>query len=59
MDDLLEDRMKTEIIYEDNELLVVHKPAGLATQTAKAGQADTVSELKNYLKCSYLGIIHR
>lgn len=59
MDDLLEDRMKTEIIYEDNELLVVHKPAGLATQTAKAGQADIVSELKNYLKCSYLGIIHR
>ena len=47
MDDLLEDRMKTEIIYEDNELLVVHKPAGLATQTAKAGQADTVRDRKS------------
>lgn len=51
--------MKTEIIYEDGELLVVRKPAGLATQTARVGQADVVSELKNYLKNSYLGVIHR
>ena len=51
--------MKTEIVYEDKELLVVHKPAGLATQTAKVGQADTVSELKNYLKKPYLGVVHR
>ncbi len=58
--------MKTEIIYEDGELLVVWKPAGLATQTAKTGQADVVSELKNYLArtapgkgAPYLGIIHR
>lgn len=56
--------MKTEIIYEDKELLVVRKPAGLATQTAGAGQADVVSELKNYLAEKgtgqpYLGIIHR
>ena len=54
-----EERMKTEIIYEDSELLVVRKPAGLATQTAKAGQADVVSELKNHIKNPYLGIIHR
>lgn len=56
--------MRTEIIYEDNDLLVVYKPAGLATQTAKLGQADVVSELKCYLakpgiKNVYLGIIHR
>lgn len=41
--------MKTKIIYEDKDVLVIHKPAGLATQTAKIGQADVVSELKNYL----------
>lgn len=41
--------MKTEIIYEDKDILVIYKPAGLATQTAKLGQADVVSELKNYL----------
>ncbi len=51
--------MKTEIQYEDRDLLVVYKPAGLATQTARVGQQDVVSELKNYLKQSYLGILHR
>lgn len=57
--------MRTEILYEDKELLVVRKPAGLASQTAKVGQADVVSELKNYMAASakgvppYLGIIHR
>lgn len=51
--------MKTEIIYEDKELLVVRKPAGLATQTAKVAEADVVSELKNYLKSPYLRVVHR
>lgn len=64
--------MRTKIIYEDNYIIVAHKPAGLATQTAKVGQADMVSELKNYLagtsakdastsktKQIYLGVIHR
>lgn len=41
--------MLTEIIYEDKDILVAHKPAGLAVQTARVGQADVVSELKNYL----------
>lgn len=64
--------MKTEIIHEDKDILVVYKPAGLAAQTAKIGQQDVVSELKNYLwqkrmitgaalgrPAPYLGIIHR
>ncbi len=57
--------MRTKIIYEDAHVIVAYKPAGLATQTAKIGQADMVSELKNYLsaaqkgKASYLGVIHR
>lgn len=51
--------MKTEIIYEDRDVLVVRKPAGLATQTARIGQPDVVSELKNYLHQPYLGVIHR
>ncbi len=41
--------MRTKIIYEDNHILIVHKPAGLATQTSHIGQQDVVSELKNYL----------
>lgn len=41
--------MKTKIIYEDQDILVIQKPPGLATQTSKVGQQDVVSELKNYL----------
>lgn len=51
--------MKQNILYEDQEILVVYKPAGIATQTARLGQQDMVSELKNYLKNPYLGLIHR
>lgn len=62
--------MKTKIIFEDPDILVIYKPAGLATQTSVIGQVDVVSELKNYLAGSqrqpdkkkkepYLGIIHR
>lgn len=54
--------MRTEILYEDQELLVVWKPAGIAVQTAQLGRQDVVSELKNYLstgKPPYLGVIHR
>lgn len=58
--------MRTQIVYEDRDLLVIWKPAGLAAQTARVGQADVVSELKNYLAAAggsggrpYLGIIHR
>ncbi len=41
-------------------MLVYHKPAGLATQSAKVGQPDVVSELKKYLAPEpYLGIVHR
>lgn len=51
--------MKTKIIYEDKDLLVCHKPAGLAVESAGIGQMDMVSELKNYLKSPYLGVVHR
>ena len=45
--------MKHErILYEDNDIFVCHKPAGIATQTARVGQADMVSEITNYLKAS-------
>lgn len=56
------------IIYEDEAVLVVYKPAGIATQTARLGQQDLVSELKNFLVKKteykgkgepYLGIVHR
>ena len=55
--------MDKMIVYEDNVLLIIHKPAGIATQTSRIGQADMVSELKNYRKSkgenTYIGVIHR
>ena len=55
--------MRTKGIYEDKDIMVIHKPAGLATQTGQIGSMDVVSELKNYLAAkgedSYVGVIHR
>ncbi|MDO4303947.1 MAG: RluA family pseudouridine synthase [Bacillota bacterium] len=60
--------MQKNIIYEDDHIIVVYKPAGIATQTARLGQRDMVSELKNYLAKKpeykgkgepYLGLVHR
>lgn len=56
--------MKQErILYEDQDIIVCHKPAGIATQTARVGQADMVSEVTNYLarrqKNPYVGVVHR
>lgn len=51
--------MQIKIIYQDADIVVVHKPAGLATQTARVGQSDVVSELKKELKTQYLGVISR
>ena len=42
--------MDKMIVYEDKNIMVIHKPAGIATQTGRLGQADLVSELKNYRK---------
>ena len=58
---------QNRILYEDKDIIVCHKPAGIATQTARVGQADMVSELTNYLKSVdanlkkplYVGVIHR
>ena len=53
------------ILYEDKDIIVCHKPAGIATQTAKVGSPDMVSEIKGYLagqskaQIPYVGLIHR
>lgn len=52
-----------EIIYEDNDILLCHKPAGVATQTKRLGQQDMESLLKNYRakkgEQPYIGVVHR
>lgn len=55
--------MKTKILYEDSHLFVIHKPAGIAVQSARVGRMDCESELKNYLARRgygpYIGLVHR
>lgn len=48
-----------DILYEDKEIIVCRKQAGIPTQTSRVGEADMESVLKNYLKVPYIGIIHR
>ena len=55
-------RTDINIVYEDKDILVCKKPAGLPTQSAKVSVPDLVSEQKNYLAEkgeSYLAVIHR
>jgi 23S rRNA pseudouridine1911/1915/1917 synthase len=51
------------IVYEDADLIIAHKPPGLATETARIGQPDLVSKLKNYRSNKgeepYIGVVHR
>lgn len=58
--------MNLQIIYEDEQIIVCYKPAGVPVQTAKLGSSDMVSLLKNYLykkqiqkKEPYVAVIHR
>lgn len=59
------------ILHEDDSIIVIHKPRGLAVQSAKSYEKDVVSLLKEYLGNNrltskgqrkeepYVGVIHR
>jgi 23S rRNA pseudouridine1911/1915/1917 synthase len=55
-----------EVLYEDNHLLVVNKPAGLASQGVAEGAPSVLTRAKEYLKQKYkkpgnvyLGVVSR
>lgn len=55
-----------EILYEDNHVLALNKPAGIAVQAAKPGEEDLLSWLKQFLKVRdnkpgsvFVGLVHR
>lgn len=55
-----------DVLYEDNHLLIVNKPAGLATQGASAGTTSLLTLAKDYLRQKYqkpgnvyLGVVSR
>ena len=47
------------IVYEDEDVIVIHKPAGLAVQSACVGQMDLESLLRIHFDGGYAGIVHR
>ena len=54
------------ILFEDSDIIVCFKPAGLAVESARLGSMDLVSALKAYLRekepeggVPYLGVVHR
>ena len=58
--------MKLSILYEDNHLLIIDKPAGLATMGAPADTPSLLTEAKAYIKRKYqkpgnvyLGVVSR
>ena len=55
--------MEIDILYEDGQLLVCRKPAGVPVQSGKVGQKDMVSILRNYRNGkegdTYIGLVHR
>ncbi len=58
--------MKLEVLFEDNHLLAVHKPAGLLVQGDHSGDETLLDVAASYLKQKYdkpgrvyLGLVHR
>lgn len=58
--------MDLKILYEDNHLIAVYKPAGILVQGDKTGDVCLLDEVKKYLKEKYskpgqvfLGLLHR
>lgn len=57
---------KVKVVYEDNHVIVVIKPAGVPSQADKSGDVDMLSLVKEYIKekynkpgAVYLGLVHR
>jgi 23S rRNA pseudouridine1911/1915/1917 synthase len=55
-----------KIYFEDNHLLVVHKPGNIPVQEDKSGDTDLLNTLKEYIRQKYgkpgkvfLGLVHR
>jgi len=63
---MIKDGFQVKIIYEDNHLLAVEKPADMLSQADDTGDADLLTVLKDYVKNKYnkpgnvfLGLVHR
>ena len=66
IDTIFAGRFSVPVLYEDNHLLVVVKPANLPTQADASGDDDLLSILKRYIGNKYqkpgnvyMGLVHR
>ena len=57
---------KIDILYEDNHLIVIHKPANIASCPDASKDLDLFTQVKDYIKVKYhkpgnvyLGLVHR
>ena len=55
-----------EVLYEDNHIIAVNKPAGMLVQGDETGDTPLVDIVKEYIKFRYkkpgdvfLGVVHR
>jgi 23S rRNA pseudouridine1911/1915/1917 synthase len=60
------DRMELEVLFEDNHLLVLHKPGGLLTQDSGAGRDNLEDRARAWIKArehkpgaAYCHVVHR
>jgi len=56
--------MNSKVLFEDENIIVCHKPAGVSSQTERGFDPDMVSILMNYqhekgIENPYVGVIHR
>ena len=66
IDNIRAGKFEIPVLYEDNHLLVVVKPANLPTQGDSSGDEDLLTILKNYIGNKYqkpgnvyMGLVHR
>ncbi|CAM2007765.1 RluA family pseudouridine synthase [Acanthopleuribacter pedis] len=62
----MKSRSNLSVVYHDNHLLVVNKPAGLLSQADETGDIDLLTLAKSWVKDTYqkpgqvyLGLVHR
>lgn len=55
-----------DILFEDNHIIVVSKPQGIASQPDETGDKDMLTQVKEYIKEKYnkpgeafVGLVHR
>jgi RluA family pseudouridine synthase len=67
LDNFVSNKPETlDILYVDNHLLVIYKPAGMLSQADDTGDADVLTVAKQYIKEKYekpgevfMGLVHR